>query len=776
MDSLNNNLNRIDFKAFANLLVIIFLLSILLFPPIYAAGGEEPSQGKPLKSSSHNPKIETRLELISTTANQNGPSAAKALARKSGIPVNISSQIDVVVEEKAGKTISQIEIKNIGGMLLGQTGNLKKVRLPVNRIEALAENLEGVRYVRTPYTPTALDYKPVESNSSYNSRGTNLTGGSIYHANNYLGEGVKVAVIDLGFASLDYAREAEEIPQEAIAETRDYTGSGIGSGTAHGTGVAEIVHDMAPAAKLYLKKIGDEVDLGEATSDAISQGIDVIVHSVGWLNTNFGDGTGVIADITREATSTGILWVNAAGNSARRHWEGTVTDSDGDGWVEFEDGKEKITVKNELNQDIGLYLTWNDWPTTEIDFDLFLYDEEGNLVKSSANHQTGNEPPTEDITHSPSSGNYYLKVSAPEGYTGIEIEIFSLNQALEPALARSSIMAPGNAQDVFTVGAINQNNWVNGPIEAFSSRGPTADGRIKPDLTGIDGVTLYTYRSLLGTSAAAPSVGGAAALILSRSPELGSTQLKKALKKNVKDLGEPGADNTYGAGRMRLIFNSPSISREVENEDNTSISPGEVFTVNSTAKMPLTLQGGLIVEESLPEPLEIKEVVKPGSPEEVGEGKVKIEWPIVEAGTTKEITYRVLVPEDTDPGEYEITGTINGNSTDSTEINVTSAENLEADLEGLVLEEVKAVLDRFSSRTEFKAVGENVYQIRVNVYSLLGKEVFDSDWREGNTFQWNLLDGEGKSVPNGVYLYYVEVKGPDGETERSGLSKTLVLR
>jgi hypothetical protein len=67
-------------------------------------------------------------------------------------------------------------------------------------------------------------------------------------------------------------------------------------------------------------------------------------------------------------------------------------------------------------------------------------------------------------------------------------------------------------------------------------------------------------------------------------------------------------------------------------------------------------------------------------------------------------------------------------------------------------------------------------QIRVKVYSLQGQEVFDSDWRDGNTFQWNLMDDAGNSVPNGVYLYYVTVKGPEGDIARSKLNKTLVLR
>jgi subtilisin family serine protease len=663
--------------------------------------------------------------------------------------------------------VSRQEFGRVNGEVLGRTDSLIKVSTPIDRIESLAK-IDGVRFVRSPYTPVALNY-----NSSFDSAGINLTGASLYHAHNYLGRGIKIAVLDLGFASLDLARETGEIPEEVIADTEDYTGSGALTGTAHGTGVAEIVHDMAPAADLFLKKIGDEVDLGRATTDAISQDIDIIVHSVGWLNTNFGDGTGVIAETAERATNNGILWVNAAGNSAQEHWEGPVSDRDGDGWLEFEGGKERIKIENVLSRSIDLYLTWNDWPSTGKDLDLFLYDGEGRLLRSSDNYQTGTEPPAEQINYSsPSPGEYYLKVSGPEDPNSVKIEIFSLNQNLDPAVQRSSIMAPGNAEGVFTVGAINKNNWVDGPIEPFSSRGPTTDGRTKPDLTGIDGVTLYTYRSFLGTSAAAPSVAGAGALILSRSPDLDLDQLKEALKENAKDLGPAGPDNTYGTGRMRLIFNSPSVIRTIERENGASADQGEVITVTATAKMPFTLQGGLTVRETVPEPLEIREVVSPNSHSETGDQGVKFEWPIVEPGTNREMVYRVLVPEDAAPGDYEIEGTINGNSTDSTKITVSST----IDGNELVLEKAKAVLDGFSSTTEFTALGENVDQIRVRVHNLQGKEVFDSNWRDGNTFQWNLMDDTGKSVPNGVYLYYVTVKGPEGDIARSELDKTLVLR
>ena len=56
----------------------------------------------------------------------------------------------------------------------------------------------------------------------------------------------------------------------------------------------------------------------------------------------------------------------------------------------------------------------------------------------------------------------------------------------------------------------------NSTIEFFSSQGPTIDGRMKPDVVGIDGVAISGAGSFgttfFGTSAAAPHVAGIAAL------------------------------------------------------------------------------------------------------------------------------------------------------------------------------------------------------------------------------------------------------------------------
>ena len=107
-----------------------------------------------------------------------------------------------------------------------------------------------------------------------------------------------------------------------------------------------------------------------------------------------------------------------------------------------------------------------------------------------------------------------------------------------------SITDPGNAENVITVGSTHRDMPHTYGVSYFSSRGPTGDGRLKPDLVApgekIDSVA--PGEGLVrkdGTSMAAPHVSGAAALLLARHREfIGLPQrVKKVLCDTATDLG-----------------------------------------------------------------------------------------------------------------------------------------------------------------------------------------------------------------------------------------------
>ena len=128
-----------------------------------------------------------------------------------------------------------------------------------------------------------------------------------------------------------------------------------------------------------------------------------------------------------------------------------------------------------------------------------------------------------------------------------------------------------------SVGAIYHRNWNAGRIDDYSSRGPTTDGRIKPELVAPTGVSTASHRSEVygGTSFAAPHVAGAAALIKSANPSYSRRQLWDELVDATVNIGPRGKDNDSGYGKlvlpvMRVSANtSPRIS---------SVSPRTVQT------------------------------------------------------------------------------------------------------------------------------------------------------------------------------------------------------
>ncbi len=115
-----------------------------------------------------------------------------------------------------------------------------------------------------------------------------------------------------------------------------------------------------------------------------------------------------------------------------------------------------------------------------------------------------------------------------------------------------SINDPGNADRAITVGATHRSDPYTYGVSFFSSKGPTGDGRLKPDLVApgerITVATaaapgqserLATYADTSGTSFAAPHVSGVAAAFLSVRPEFVSQpeRLKQILTSSASPLG-----------------------------------------------------------------------------------------------------------------------------------------------------------------------------------------------------------------------------------------------
>ena len=121
-----------------------------------------------------------------------------------------------------------------------------------------------------------------------------------------------------------------------------------------------------------------------------------------------------------------------------------------------------------------------------------------------------------------------------------------------------TVGSPGAAPYAITVGA-HADPGEEGFFQAyFSSRGPTADERIKPDIsapgwniTSVEANTTNGYVGMSGTSMATPFTAGVAALMLDINPNLTPGQVKNIIMDTALDWGPSGDDIDYGAGLLQ---------------------------------------------------------------------------------------------------------------------------------------------------------------------------------------------------------------------------------
>ncbi len=415
-------------------------------------------------------------------------------------------------------------------------GNLLQASISFNELNKIHQSNE-CKYIRKPLPVFPLTI----------SEGVEVINATPLHDMNIKGDGVKVAIIDIGFADLN--REVWN-----VKELKSFRADNSLEKDVHGTACAEIVLDSAPNASLYLYTVGTDVELLNAINYSISKEVDIISMSLGLLNAGGYDGTGRVCEMVNAARNAGIVFVSAAGNYANYHYEGNFSDEDHNGYHNFSGNDEVLELGNlSSGEPIDLYLSWNDWPYSSQDYDMFLVRMnnagEWEVCDYSVNSQTGTQPPVEKIHYiAQGSEKWGIMISKENATRKVHFDLFTLKTTPEYSIKESSIVIPADASGALAVGA---SYWNDDSLENFSSRGPTNDGRTKPDVVAPDGVSTLSYGSFYGTSASTPHVAGAAALLLDLKP-FTPNEIKTLLQRNALDLGVKGKDNLYGAGRIDL--------------------------------------------------------------------------------------------------------------------------------------------------------------------------------------------------------------------------------
>jgi hypothetical protein len=80
-----------------------------------------------------------------------------------------------------------------------------------------------------------------------------------------------------------------------------------------------------------------------------------------------------------------------------------------------------------------------------------------------------------------------------------------------------------------------------------------------------------------------------------------------------------------------------------------------------------------------------------------------------------------------------------------------------------------------SEVVSFDVLGEEIKEVNVQIYSLLGKRIHASGW-VANGYIWKLQNGGERAVARGIYLYLISARSDDGEVVRTRVKKIAIDR
>lgn len=453
--------------------------------------------------------------------------------------------------EQIKDRIDRLVLEQIGFVVAGTWKNRASCWIKIEQAINLAKKLPP-QYVMEVVIAPKLDNEGPDNQNSTGYRTGGLRGGA----------GRRIAIFDGGYGNLQTRINNGVAPDPDYCWTNGSSTTVAGvTGGVHGTGCLETAFDHAPNAEYELYIVNNGTEMGQAIDQCITNGVDIISHSMSRYNTGWSDNTGPFCNAVTDAINAGILFFTSSGNRAESHWEGSFSDSDGDEWHQFSGNDEQNNITYNGNGSIHVALSWV--PNANVDYDLYVYNTSNTLVGSSTN--TGNTN-YEEISIDPASGNYYISVKK-KGTANATFEFFTHQDGVgdyQYQTATGSNTSPSNTSNnnCISVGAVHVNNYASIPgttniVTGYSSRGPTNSNNLVPKIIAPTNTSTQTYGTLgfSGTSCSTPNAAGMAAALWSAHTHLDGTGVRQIiyrLAQLYKDWGTGGTDQVYGNGGVFL--------------------------------------------------------------------------------------------------------------------------------------------------------------------------------------------------------------------------------
>jgi len=509
-------------------------------------------------------------------------------------------------------------VRSLGGVVTGSVpGEVVQAAVPADQVSVLAGS-DDVGFVREPQLVTrppnqlrtrreiGPGFGPVVGQN------VALTNAVAWQVAGIDGS-VKIGIIDyfdLGLwnpvengpvpdVSHRFCRDTSPDPELCLPANHD--GINDGDGFEHGVAVAQVVRDIAPAAEVFIASAATVSDLQAAIDWFAANSVTIVTRSLGAAYDGAGDGTGPLARVVDSATAKGMVWFNSAGNDAADAYARVVV---GDltatgGYVDFDNGTGVDTLLR-ISGDCVLLdgIRWSDWDKSSAlrtDYVVEVWAPQSNpdvshgenynptdlvLLGTIDGNQSQGAPPLEGAddaicppnTFGFAKGIAYLRVQSKRGTStaggpdvlevGLGTGFLELGRSQAPYSAAKPVVDSRSPQ-LIAVGAIDPANGTGSPeaVAAYSSQGPTNDGRIKPDVSAPSCIASTLYPTCFnGTSAASPAAAAMAALLLDAGVALSGAPLAAAVKHFTVDrnvatgsLAAPdGPDTKYGVGQIVL--------------------------------------------------------------------------------------------------------------------------------------------------------------------------------------------------------------------------------